>query len=90
MNEATSPQGGCPVIGHGSSLLSRSLGDPDILSRPHDYYAALRREDPVHYDDKLGMFMVSRYQDLQTVLRDPVTFSQEKGMEPELRPRLPR
>lgn len=79
MNEATKPQGVCPVVGHGGSLLLRSLAEPDILAKPYDYYAALRREDPVHYDEKLGMYMVSRYQDLQTVLRDPVTFSQEKG-----------
>lgn len=60
-------------------LLSRSLADPDVLANPHAYYHALRIGDPVHYDARIGMYLVSRYEDLQTILRDPITFSQERG-----------
>ena len=80
-NESGSPQaGGCPVTGHGSSIPSdATLTDPTILARPNAFYSALRADDPVHLDPKLGMYLVSRYEDLQTVLRDPITFSVQKG-----------
>jgi cytochrome P450 len=74
MNEAA-PK--CPM-GH-DALLSRSLAEPEVLSKPTDYFRALREADPIHYDEKLNMYLVSRWEDLQTVFRDPVTFSQEKG-----------
>jgi cytochrome P450 len=57
----------------------RSLLDADIHDDPYPYYARLRREKPIHYDPKLGMYLVSRYEDIQTILADPLTFSLEKG-----------
>jgi cytochrome P450 len=68
-----------PELGGDTALLNMSIADPAILAKPNDYYRALRSGDPVHYDEKLGVYMVSRYADLQTVFRDPITFSQEKG-----------
>lgn len=65
---------GCPAV-----LGDMTLTDPEIRARPTGFYQALRREDPVHYDEKLGMYLVSRYEDLQSVLRDPLTFSVEHG-----------
>lgn len=65
----------CPDSAADSALLAKSLLDPATLIRPNDYYRALRTVDPVHYDEKLGMYFVSRYDDLQTVVRDPETFS---------------
>ena len=51
------------------------------LSRrsPFPYYRALRDGDPVHYETDLGMYLVSRHEDLMAVLRDPIVFSQELG-----------
>jgi cytochrome P450 len=60
-----------------SALLERSLVEPDIITRPNDYYRAMRSGDPVHYDEKLGIYFVSRYDDLRAVTRDPITFSME-------------
>jgi cytochrome P450 len=73
--------GGCPVTGHKSGLLGASLTDPKIQAHPQDFYQALRTEDPVHFDEKLGMWLVSRYDDIVTVLRDPLTFSDKHGYE---------
>ena len=71
---------GCPVAGHGGSFATdASLTDPKILARPNAFYGALRSDDPVHLDPKLNMYLVSRYEDLMTVLRDSVTFSVQKG-----------
>ena len=86
----TKAAGGCPV--HGSMngptngdfdqlLATASLKNPDICAHPNAYYAAMRAKDPVHFDQKLGVWLVSRYEDLQTVFRDPITFSMKHGYE---------
>ncbi|HEX7852408.1 MAG TPA: cytochrome P450 [Sphingobium sp.] len=69
---------GCPVD-HGKVLAESTLKDPAILAHPNAYYAAMRADSPVHYDAKLGMYLVSRYEDLQKVFADPVTFSVGEG-----------
>jgi cytochrome P450 len=71
---------GCPAGGYESVDLSEAtLADPQILARPNAFYRAMRREDPVHYDSSIGMYLVSRFEDLQTVLRDPISFSVAEG-----------
>lgn len=72
---------GCPVGGQRVDLESASLTDPIIQARPRDYYWTMRKEDPVHYDEKLGMWLVSRYEDIVTLLRDPETYSDKMGYE---------
>jgi cytochrome P450 len=70
----------CPVSGHGAAMLEQgSLIDPEISARPKAYYDAMRANDPIHYDEKLGMYLISRYEDIQTIQRDPVTYSVEHG-----------
>jgi cytochrome P450 len=70
----------CPFSsGNGGFLATASLTDPEISAHPNDYYAAMRNQDPVHYDEKLKMYLVSRYEDIQTVLRDHITYSMEEG-----------
>ena len=73
---------GCPVTGKaGYQLDAVSLIDPAISAHPNAFYRALRTEDPVHYDEKLGMWLVSRYKDIVALLRDPETFSDKHGYE---------
>ncbi|OBB69130.1 cytochrome P450 [Mycobacterium sp. 852014-50255_SCH5639931] len=70
----------CPAGGGYSDLLEKvSFIDPAVQEKPFDYYRALRNSDPVHFEEDLGMYLVSRHEDLMTVLRDPVVFSQELG-----------
>jgi cytochrome P450 len=61
------------------SLAGVSFIDPAIQEKPFAYYRALRDGDPVHYEADLGMYLVSRHEDLMEVLRDPIVFSQELG-----------
>ncbi len=70
--------GVCPVGGE-IKLGETSLSDPEIMARPLAFYSAMRHEQPVYYDPKLDMWLISRYEDLQTVVKDPITFSVEKG-----------
>jgi cytochrome P450 len=68
--------GQCPVMkisGDESRL------DLKIRNNPFPFYRALRAEQPVYYDPGLDVWLVTRYDDLVTVLRDDVTFSVEQG-----------
>jgi cytochrome P450 len=60
------------------------LSDHDAFldAVPHAAFAALRREDPVHWNpepDGRGFWAVTRYEDIRTVHRTPQVFSSEIG-----------
>ncbi len=59
--------------------LSRLL-DPEVLADPYPLYRQLRESDPVHWDPFLHAFVVTRYQDVITVLH---RFSAERTPTPE-------
>jgi cytochrome P450 len=69
----------CPYSG--KPLADLSLTDPQIQAYPASFYQTLRSEEPVHFDEKLGMWLVSRYEDIVTLLRDPETYSDKHGYE---------
>jgi cytochrome P450 len=60
-------------------LKTASMTDPVISARPRPYYAAMRALDPVHFDEKLGMYLISRYEDIAAIQQDPISFSVNKG-----------
>lgn len=43
---------------------------PEVLADPYPLYRSLREEDPVHWDPFLHAWVVTRYADVVTVLRD--------------------
>jgi cytochrome P450 len=45
------------------------LLDPDILANPYPLYRRLREEAPVHWDPYLHAWVVTRYEDVVTVLQ---------------------
>ncbi|MFP2904326.1 cytochrome P450 [Pyxidicoccus sp. 3LFB2] len=45
------------------------------VDNPHAFYERLRKEEPVTYSPMLGMWLVSRFEDISAVLKDPVRFS---------------
>jgi cytochrome P450 len=53
--------------------------DPIIRNNPYPFYKALREQRPVYYDPGLNVYLVARYEDANTVLRDPITYSLEHG-----------
>ena len=57
--------------------------DPALAENPYPVYARLRREVPVMHLPGLDMWVVSRYQDVVRILRDPATFSSAIGMSPD-------
>lgn len=77
--ETQQPESAACPVDHKAVLAESTLKDPAILAHPNAYYAAMRQDSPVHYDEKLGMYLVSRYEDLQKVFADPITFSVGEG-----------
>src|SRR5450631_2138108 len=51
-----------------TSLSLCQLLDPAVLANPYTLYRALREQDPVHWDPFLHAWIVTRYQDVITVL----------------------
>jgi cytochrome P450 len=70
----------CPVTDGTYELKGgESRVDSLIRNNPFPFYRALRKQEPVYYDPKLDTYLVTRYEDAQAVLRDPITFSLEHG-----------
>jgi cytochrome P450 len=66
------------------SLDAIDLSNPDAFvdAVPHDWFATLRREDPVHFNeepDGKGFWAVTRYEDIRFVHRTPQVYSSEIG-----------
>jgi cytochrome P450 len=64
---------GCPVH-HGY--------EPFKQNDPFPSYAKLRAEDPVMYDERIGYWVVTRYDDVKAVFSDWETFSSENAQAP--------
>ncbi len=56
------------------------LLDPAVLANPYPLYKRLRTEDPVHWDRYLHAWVVTRYEDVLTVL---LKFSADRTPTPE-------
>jgi len=57
-----------------------TLTDEAVLRDPFPAYAWLRANAPVYKDPVTGVFIVSRYEDIQRIAEDPATFSNNTGM----------
>jgi cytochrome P450 len=59
----------------------RGLNDPAMQDNPFPYYRWLRAEQPVLRMPGTGFYVLTRYEDLRAVLRDPETFSNTLDLE---------
>ena len=50
------------------------------LGNPHPVYAALREEHPIHLNDRLRFWAISRYEDVENALREWPIFSSVSGI----------
>ena len=55
---------------------------PYDIADPFPFYARARAEAPVFYSEELGYWVVSRYDDIQAIFKDPATFSSENTQSP--------
>lgn len=57
------------------------LEKPEFYSDdPFPLYARLRRESPVHYYEPLDLWLLTRYEDIRDVGRNPLVFSSSDGI----------
>jgi len=66
-------------------LAKLTLLSEGTLDQPYDYYAALRREAPVHFDEGLQSYVVTRYADVQEAARLTDALSNELGFDKVVR-----
>ncbi|GBD13354.1 Biotin biosynthesis cytochrome P450 [bacterium HR24] len=59
-------------------LVQDDLLAPEVVADPYPYFARLREEDPVHWNQRWGGWLVTRYEDVVTVLRDYERFSADR------------
>ena len=52
--------------------------DPDISECPYGAYKILQDNAPVWQDPKSGMFIITRYEDVQEVLKDTKSFRNKR------------
>jgi cytochrome P450 len=60
------------------SLVIDDLMAPDVIADPHAYYRELRDTDPVHWNERWGGWVLTRYDDVVRVLRDQKNFSSDR------------
>jgi len=58
-------------------LSSYTLADPKVMQNPYPYYERLRAEDPVHFDEGIRTWLVTRHEDIVAVARDTEVYSDE-------------
>jgi len=92
--QTAAPAGSPALTAEERALLETgTLKDYDIQARPRDYYRAMRKGDPIHYDKGLNSWLVTRHEDIWAIQSDPLTFSvqhgyheqQARGMQDEFR-----
>lgn len=52
---------------------------PEVRANPYPFYAQLRSQDPVHWDEAMGFWVLTRYDDVATAFNDP-RFSRAQGL----------
>src|SRR5260221_7339536 len=58
---------------------------PSNLQEPFVFFAKLRKEKPVYWNEQYSFWMLTRYQDVKAVLKAPRQFSSATGVEIEKR-----
>ena len=79
------------VTGRGASPCGREhqLLSPPMLDDPRPFYARARREEPVFWSDSLGLWVVTRHEDVCAVAKDAARFSSIDAITPGAAPPPP-
>jgi cytochrome P450 len=67
------------------ALSSYTLADPKVMQNPYPYYERLRAEDPVHFDEGIRTWLVTRHEDIVAVARDTEVYSDEMRVSEAIR-----
>lgn len=72
---------GCP-FGHTSESTSHHGYQPFDMHNPFPAYKELRQEEPVMFDERIGYWVVTKYDDIKATFDDWETFSSENAQAP--------
>ncbi|MGZ9222355.1 MAG: cytochrome P450 [Anaerolineales bacterium] len=61
------------------TLSLSNLHHPEVRADPYSFYAELRSQDPVHWDEAMGFWVLTRYADIASVYAD-ARFSRAQGL----------
>lgn len=78
----TSSVTGCPVAHAAVAPADHHGYEPFNQDDPFPAYTRLRDEQPVMYDDRTGLYVVSQYDNVKAVFEDWETFSSENAQSP--------
>ncbi len=56
--------------------------NPAVIADPYPFYARLRDQHPVYYNERMNFYVLSRYDDIFHALRKPHIFSSAQGLTP--------
>ncbi len=45
--------------------------NPEVIADPYPFYARLRDEHPLHHNERMDLYVLSRYDDIFRALRKP-------------------
>ena len=57
------------------TAINDDLFTPDVINDPYTYFGRLREEDPVHWNEKYEVWIITRYDDLVWLIRHHELFS---------------
>jgi cytochrome P450 len=66
-------------------LNSYTFADPNVLQDPYPYYERLRAEDPVHFDEGVRTWLITRHDDILAAARNTEVFSDEMKVSKSIR-----
>jgi cytochrome P450 len=66
-------------------LSSYTLADPKVMQNPYPYYERLRAEDPVHFDEGIRTWLVTRHADIMAVAGNTEDYSDEMRVSASIR-----
>lgn len=66
-------------------MSSYTFADPKVMQDPYPYYEWLRAEDPVHHDEGVRTWLVTRHDDILTASRNTEVFSDEMRVSKAIR-----
>jgi cytochrome P450 len=58
-----------------STVVQDDMFTPDVIADPYAYYGRLRDEDPVHWNDTYGLWVITRHDDVTWLTRHHELFS---------------
>lgn len=73
---------GCPITHTATAPADHHGYEPFNQNDPFSAYANLRHEQPVMFDDRTNLYVVSAYDDVKVVFEDWETFSSENAQSP--------